>query len=828
MAAVIRNVRGSFELLLLLSLAFASLASSKNDDDNGGGSAPAAPVDTYQPPTEAACEVDTDCAGYNAQDRCVGGELCQGKLCKLQPAVTCAPPTAAGQSCYDNVCEPTSWSCFLKNKPEGSACNDGDPCTTGDSCGIGVCVSGAPIQCPGSGPCVTYACSPQSGGACQATYAAEGKACDDQNACTVGEVCHGGGCAGTALTCSDGNPCTQDQCDALTGCKFGAMPNGSKCSDDTPCTTNETCQNGQCEVVYADGAACEDQNACTGNGACKSGLCVAGKAVADGTACEDNDACTTTTTCKAGVCGGGIAVTCPSDGNPCTSDVCSPGEGCQHLANLTGTPCPPIGCAAEGVCQQTKCVATGQKPDGSPCATGNECTTAGTCSQGACQGSTPLNGTACDDHNACTAGDACKSGYCQPGAAVVCDDGNVCTFDFCNPTTGCGVEVNFGQKCDDKNPCTTNDNCQTTACQGTPLCKDDNPCAVTTCDPTKPLASMCVANFATKNGAVCQVNGCTVSTCTQGECAPVVTLDCDDLSPCTADSCGQDGKCHNVYQTGGGCGVESQCTDQLDDDKNGHVDCLDGGCAGVAMSCKTSHPLPYAFDFGAAETPGFGALFPVQGTTGWSIVTKPITGDSATYTTLAFTGPNGAVIALDGWIGTSQGEGVPAQVCCADVSASPTFVSWLEWVDLRDGTPQLGRSVVLFTPEKKGFKDLPSVVLPNDATVQGHWRRVILAVPAGAATTIGVRFEVTAMTVGATPKAGDGWFVRDLRVSTAESCTNNADDNGDGLIDCKDPLCALDGACPTESSCTNGQDDDGDGLIDCQDQGCEGLTGCVP
>src|SRR5207302_10093237 len=47
------------------------------------------------------------------------------------------------------------------------------------------------------------------------------------------------------------------------------------------------------------------------------------------------------------------------------------------------------------------------------------------------------NTASCTDNNACTAGDHCVGGTCVSGSPVNCDDGDICTTDACNPSTGC-------------------------------------------------------------------------------------------------------------------------------------------------------------------------------------------------------------------------------------------------------------------------------------------------------------------------------------------------------------------------------------------------------
>jgi subtilisin-like proprotein convertase family protein len=53
------------------------------------------------------------------------------------------------------------------------------------------------------------------------------------------------------------------------------------------------------------------------------------------------------------------------------------------------------------------------------------------------------------------------------GAAIVCNDGNLCTDDSCNPAAGCGF-VNNSAACDDGNQCTAGDACSNGSCLGTP------------------------------------------------------------------------------------------------------------------------------------------------------------------------------------------------------------------------------------------------------------------------------------------------------------------------------------------------------------------------
>ncbi len=71
-------------------------------------------------------------------------------------------------------------------------------------------------------------------------------------------------------------------------------------------------------------------------------------------------------------------------------------------------------------------------------------------------------------------------------------------------------------------------------------------------------------------------------------------------------------------------------------------------------------------------------------------------------------------------------------------------------------------------------------------------------------------------------------FADDAKKET--NCTNRADDDGDGMIDCADADCHDDAACKpdgkpenTDARCSDWVDNDGDGVMDCDDEDCEGL-----
>jgi hypothetical protein len=99
------------------------------------------------------------------------------------------------------------------------------------------------------------------------------------------------------------------------------------------------------------------------------------------------------------------------------------------------------------------------------------------------------DGTPCQDGDACTVSDTCQGGVCVPGAALACDDANPCTTDGCDPAWGC-VHGWTTDPCDDGSACTAKDLCAFGVCAGllALVCNDGDPCTDNACDP----ASGCV------------------------------------------------------------------------------------------------------------------------------------------------------------------------------------------------------------------------------------------------------------------------------------------------------------------------------------------------
>src|SRR5207244_4960594 len=79
------------------------------------------------------------------------------------------------------------------------------------------------------------------------------------------------------------------------------------------------------------------------------------------------------------------------------------------------------------------------------------------------------NGTACDDGDACTQTDTCESGVCTGSNPVVCLPSDQChDAGTCDPATGACSDPakDDGAACNDANPCTQTDTCESGLCTG--------------------------------------------------------------------------------------------------------------------------------------------------------------------------------------------------------------------------------------------------------------------------------------------------------------------------------------------------------------------------
>jgi MYXO-CTERM domain-containing protein len=273
----------------------------------------------------------------------------------------------------------------------------------------------------------------------------------------------------------------------------------------------------------------------------------------------------------------------------CGLDVCSP----SALGSA---------CTDNNVCNGAdQCNGAGQCTPKGPalvCNDGNACTTDSCDPSQGCKTAPLANGTSCSDGNACNGAETCSAGSCKTTAALTCDDANPCTLDTCVPASGCSHTAKAGKSCEDGSPCTTGDTCNANgSCSGSAL----------TCEPPP---SKCVdsstsraftAGYCDEGGGCAYTEkdtacafGCSEATglCSGDPCAEVSCKappgQCYvDVGECSGGTCAYAAK-----PKGAGCDDGDPCT--TSDGCNG------GACSGVPVACNTP-PAPQCLDGGTSR-----------------------------------------------------------------------------------------------------------------------------------------------------------------------------------------------------------------------------------
>ncbi len=561
---------------------------------------------------EPECLSDFDCLDIKGKTPC-RLPSCNKGVCELKQLAkdtACTHPLVTLKECERTLCDDKG-ECAVGHRKDGDHCGFG---ACGKLCKAGACVTAQPDDYNDNNPCTKDFCK-QGTEIVHEPISDVGYACDDGDPCTESEYCAAGSCVGAAVDCSDGLNCTMDSCVKDKGCQY--TPDTKQCDDGDPCTKDGCDLSEGCTVVSVNvGAKCDDLNACSDTDVCNADgecggkaicdckeasdcdpknlcipmVCDAGKCevdqgktvacdkeldtectknscdptqgkcvphpIAEGLVCDDGNACTAASTCKKGECIGSGTVDC-DDKVDCTSDACSPVDGCQHVVKNEA------------------------------CDDKDPCTEDDACTAGGCFGKT----IACDDGVACTL-DACDSstGKCthKPQDAP-CNDDNPCSADICDAKAGCTNKPAADGKCDDGDAC-TKDACDKgkcvvaeylCQCKKNADCDDKNPCTKDTCGGGK------CKNVNEKDGQACDTaDKCNVAgsgVCKAGTCTGGKAIDCSKgVGPCTVSSCDPSaGKCVTVNKPD-----DTPC----DGDKDGCTEsdaCTAGKCViGPKVDCS--------------------------------------------------------------------------------------------------------------------------------------------------------------------------------------------------------------------------------------------------
>jgi len=365
------------------------------------GTSATCPTDAFQPAT-AECRP--------AAGACDAAEFCTGTsgLCPADAKSTAVCRAAAGGCDVAESCDGVSNDCpadglkasTVKCRASAGPCDQSEFCTgTSATCPADT-FKPATTKCrAAAGACDVAEFCTGTEAACPADVKSTAICRAAAGDCDVAESCDGvsNDCpadvlepAGTECRPAAGDCDVPEVCTgASTTCPSDAMkPAGTECRAAAgECDLAESCS-GTSPTCPADQkrtdecrpstGACDAAERCDG----ASDTCPADALTADGAACDDGNLCTQGDTCQAGQCQGGTPVTCSASDQCHDPGVCNPATGlCSNPPTQDGTPC--------------------------------------------------------DDGNACSEHESCRQGRCIGGTAVSCSDGDACTVDTCNPTTGC-------------------------------------------------------------------------------------------------------------------------------------------------------------------------------------------------------------------------------------------------------------------------------------------------------------------------------------------------------------------------------------------------------
>jgi|GEM_PF-4165362 len=495
------------------------------------------------------------------------------------------------------------------NKPNGTACDDGNPCTQTDSCQNDECTGSNPVICVAMDQCHEVGECSTVTGMCSNPRKENGTSCNDANPCTEVDICLGGDCVGgNPKQCPPLDQCHNiGQCVPETGqCEYPNRPNGTMCDDGQFCSQGDLCHEGECiggierncfGPVVPDNPYCQEPFCNEDTDQCEL------RPFNENGACDDFQFCTVDEVCRSGECVG----TRP--------------RNCNGEVPLDDPQCQAAACNEE----DDRCEAVPAN-DGAGCDDGLYCTTSGsTCLQGICQGGTPRNcsgevqlanpycqepwcneaadtcvvvsaheGDSCDDGNFCTVGAMfCRSGTCVGGQERNCEGAVTLLWPECQKpacdeeTNACVIEAkNGGGACDDGNYCSLNDYCRDGICVGGEErdCSDaiepgNEDCQVPWCNEATDTCSVQNGN---EGGACNDDKFCKVGAkhCHQGECVGGATRDCShevtiSEPECQAAICDEENdicRLESVNENGD-CTDDLFCTD-------GQQNCRSGVCVG--------------------------------------------------------------------------------------------------------------------------------------------------------------------------------------------------------------------------------------------------------
>jgi hypothetical protein len=387
---------------------------------------------------------------------------------------------------------------------------------------------------------------------------------------------------------------------------------------DAPAPADGRADAGDATVMPMDGPNKPPGAACAAGGECGSGICVdkvCCKTKCDGL-CESCAVTGSVGTCAATPAGTDPRSQCDEEGNDsCKQDgTCDGNRACRLYR--AGTTCSDATCAGSthtlvGTCDGKGTCKPGPQQSCAPfkcgandnclttCTDSNDCVAPGICTNGSC--GKKSSGQPCNAPGEC-ASNFCEQGFC---CGTACSS----TCKSCGLMGSEGVCTNVPDGSDPLDHCGI-DNVTTCARDG--FCNGMGACrlyaASTQCVP--PMCANGVATVARFCDGVGKCAAATTTMCGAYVCAPDA---CKTTCSGNGD-CAPGNHCQMNTMGSGACvpNMAENCTNGVDDDGDGNIDCADSDCGGQGFTCVAPPPAgwtgPVAFHEGQ-----FG-LFPACGT----------------------------------------------------------------------------------------------------------------------------------------------------------------------------------------------------------------------
>ena len=510
---------------------------------------------------DGVCDANDQCAGTD--DAIIGTSCDDGDACTTNDAFdnscncvgTFADADNDGVCDADDVCagsddtmdvdgDGTPDGCdTCDGNIAGTPCNDGDVCTTGETFDSNCdCVGGTLVDDDNDGVCnLNDICPggndnfdmdndgiPNDCDECDNSLIGSG--CNDNDACTVGDVFDANcNCIGTLADADNDGVCDMDDIcpngddnadidgdgtpNACDACNDNLV--GMSCDDGDACTTGDVYDaNCNCAGTIADA---DNDGVCDADDICANGddaLDSDSDGTPDacdncdnnmiGTSCDDGDACTTGDAYDANCNCIGTLVDADNDGVCDADDICPNGDDTIDIdgdnipdacdtcdGNLIGLSCDDGDACTTGDVYDANCNCAGTVADADNdgvcdaddiCANGDDALDVdGDGTPDACDNCDDnLVGTSCDDGDACTTGDAYDANCNCVGTLADADNDGVCDADDMCPNFD---DTLNGTSCDDGDACTTNDTYVACNCVGTftdsdndGVCDEDDIC----------------------------------------------------------------------------------------------------------------------------------------------------------------------------------------------------------------------------------------------------------------------------------------------------------------------------------------------------------------